>query len=372
MIDELLDDASADTRRWLEQIPMGSIEAIRRQARRRAKAQVVASIAVAGGSIGGLWVIVARPTDRPATTNDETVAPTTPTTIIAARSGSTLPSVSAPVSVTSLVEDPLPTPGTPPPRIAVDLPGWTLTRVSDQVFQSDDVVVFDPAAGFDGPWVRLHKPDAGIGESFGNERAIQVGGVSGTMSGRDGYRLLQWSTTGGELWAYGWQLDDQALVDLVANVRIDETGAVVVPSSPTGFTVTNAQSVSLDHYSEYQFDRNDGTRVQISFYPGGPQALALRVQGETLTTLDAGNEQLSVLAESPPDGRYRGDILRGFWTWEIDGGPFTSTDEFVQFFGHLRIVDEAEWQANLPPDVTASPVVPPSPLPTEPVTAPLP
>ena len=94
-------------------------------------------------------------------------------------------------------------------------------------------------------------------------------------------------------------------------------------------------------YIEYRF--TDGTRdLQVSFYDTGsrtgnstnPTEVALR--GTTGITTDEG---------AP---RYRVDWDEQGQTWEADGQPFASVDEFLAVLEGIRVIEQATWKARPP------------------------
>ena len=46
-------------------------------------------------------------------------------------------------------------------------------------------------------------------------------------------------------------------------------------------------------------------------------------------------------------GRYRVDLLVGDVTFEFDGAPFASVDEFLATIEAVQVVDAATWEASL-------------------------
>ena len=100
----------------------------------------------------------------------------------------------------------------------------------------------------------------------------------------------------------------------------------------------------LGPYTEYQF--TDGARtLQVSFYDLGSREgnktnpTEVRLRGTTGVTTDEG---------AP---RYRVDWNEQGRTWEADGAPFTSTDDFVSVLEGLTVIDEPAWKASLPAGV---------------------
>jgi hypothetical protein len=300
-----------------------------REPRQRRRVGLAAAVVAIVG-LGGVWAAVANRTQQPPPATQQTDLPADDT-------------------VAEPVADPF-----APPRVIVDLPGWTLTRASDSSQESPDLVLFDPVRRFDGPWVRVHA-EQGIGMSFGGvERTVRVGSVDGTVSGDTDNTLLDWTTPDGhQLWAFAWKLADQTLADLVANVTVGDDGTLTASALPPGFAPADTETAAaMARYVEYQFDHGDGTSVQVTFYAGAQQAFESRVGGDVRTSLAIGDEEFSLLDYG--SGRYRANVLRGFWAWEIDGEPFASRDEFADLIAHLRIVDDAAWEASLPAEITGS------------------
>jgi hypothetical protein len=112
-----------------------------------------------------------------------------------------------------------------------------------------------------------------------------------------------------------------------------------------GWNVTYIAAVNS--YIEYQF--SDGTRtLQVSFYEQGSRTgnstnpTEVRLRGATGITTDEG---------AP---RYRVDWDEQGQTWEADGEPFASIDDFLSTLEGLRVLDQAAWQASLPSGVGSS------------------
>jgi len=52
--------------------------------------------------------------------------------------------------------------------------------------------------------------------------------------------------------------------------------------------------------------------------------------------------------------RYRVDWNEQGHTWEADGEPYTDVNEFLALLDHVRILDQASWEATLPNGVAAT------------------
>ncbi len=103
-------------------------------------------------------------------------------------------------------------------------------------------------------------------------------------------------------------------------------------------------------YAEYQMT-NGTSNLQVSFYAGG--RLEMRTGGEKRDNIDFEGHPASLLdyATDGEPGRYRLDFVDGFWIWELDGDGFADRDAFLELASHVAVVDEATWQATLPPGV---------------------
>ena len=103
-------------------------------------------------------------------------------------------------------------------------------------------------------------------------------------------------------------------------------------------------------YAEYQLT-NGTSNLQVSFYPG--DQLESRTGGEKREDIDFEGRPASLLdyaADGEP-GRYRLDFVDGFWVWELNGDGFADRSDFLELVARVVVVDEATWQATLPPDV---------------------
>ena len=242
------------------------------------------------------------------------------------------------------------------PRVTIDQPGWALARGSDASSAGPDLVVFDPACRFNGPSVSVLALDPGSGLSLQDgEHEVAVGAVTGELSASGDETWLTWTDAADKSWwARGWRVDE-ATVTAVANaVTTDQSGAATLSSVPHGFELADpAATAALGVSSQYEFQRDDGATIEISFYPGGAAAVAERVSDESdRSTVPLGDEEVSLL-DYGDGGRYRADLKRGFWVWELDGEPFDSPDDFLALVSALRVVDEETWRATLPDNIVA-------------------
>jgi hypothetical protein len=102
-------------------------------------------------------------------------------------------------------------------------------------------------------------------------------------------------------------------------------------------------------YAEYQLT-NGTSNLQVSFYAGGN--LEQRTGAEKREEIDFDGRLASLLdyaADGEP-GRYRLDFVDGFWVWELNGDGFADRAAFLELASHVVVVDEATWEATLPPD----------------------
>jgi hypothetical protein len=164
-----------------------------------------------------------------------------------------------------------------------------------------------------------------------------------------------------------WKLGDSTVVlhgtgveetELVAVARslVFDGPDLAVPSvgvAPEGTTVTVIdQPGGPETGIEYQFTRG-GTSLQLHLYAGGRATYEMRVGGDQRSSVEALGRPASLLDYG--NGRYRVDVLIGDRTWEFDGEPFTSVDEFLAAVDAIQEVDEATWQRSLA-DATVHPI----------------
>lgn len=188
------------------------------------------------------------------------------------------------------------------------------------------------------------------------EREVAIGPISGQFSSAGDHTILNWTDMTGQQWsARGWQVNEENLTAVAAVVSVDATGTVIVTATPAGYVVAPPElAAALGRYSEYEFSRDDGATVQLSFYPGGAQAHAGRASGDEVdrASVALGDETVSLLTYRQ-GGRYRANLVRGFWAWELDGEPFTSAEEFLALVAAVKIIDEGTWRTLLPESVVA-------------------
>ena len=302
---------------------------------------VAAGLIVALG-VGGVWAAVAgRDPDRPSAPA-QSPAETAPPSASTVAPPTSMPSGSA-------WGGDAPT----PPRVTAS--GWTLTRATDAPVRAPALVVFDPARRFDGPWLSVERAPVGQGIQLGGPEPVAVGATTGTVSSAGEQRLVQWVDADGTTWwARGWQVERDAVVAFASGLTTSPSGSVTAGTLPPGMSIAPAEvAASLGRSTEYELRRPDGTTVQLDLYPGGPYGFSTRVDPDEpgVSTESLDDEQVTVLAEG--DGRYRADVTRGFWTWELDGAPFDSARGLLDVLGALQVVDEATWRASLPTGIVA-------------------
>lgn len=95
---------------------------------------------------------------------------------------------------------------------------------------------------------------------------------------------------------------------------------------------------------EYQFARG-AQRLQLHVYGGGRGMYEARVGSDPRTDVVAFDRDASLLDYG--DGRYRVDVLVGDDTWEFDGEPFASVEDFLAAVESIRLVPHDEWLASI-------------------------
>jgi hypothetical protein len=88
---------------------------------------------------------------------------------------------------------------------------------------------------------------------------------------------------------------------------------------------------ALGWNGSYVFTHSDGRTLDINVSGGRPRSLYSRTGSEQRETVSVAGETMSILdySRDAAAGRYRADVLRGFWTWEVDGAPFASKDVYL-------------------------------------------
>lgn len=294
-----------------------------RRPKRRGALAIAAAIVVAIG-LGGLWVVADRRSEPPSSPPDAT----TPS----------LPS-----------GDPLAV-----PRVAIGQPGWTLVRAIqvDDVADSDALVLVDAAAGLDGRRMSVRTDPPGSGSSFGTESQVLVGSAPGVYSAHDSESVLRWTGPDGHRWlASGSGVDSTTLTSFAMTVSADESGRPRLTETPAGFAIADDATVAaLTRSATYVYQHDDGRAVELTMYAGGASMFRLRTLDAPGSVIKATNGE-QILVQHENGDRYRADVQRGFWTWELDGKPFDSADQFVQFVESVAATDEATWEQSLPPGI---------------------
>ena len=319
---------------------------------RWAVAAAVAALAIAAGS----WLghdrssEVATADQAPqdgARQAAETTEALTPTSAPGRVTGSE--STSGPDTGSEDDEAAAPAPSGYPPLVLIDVPGWTLMSGSDTQ-EDPGIVLVDPASGFDGdgPIISVQRGMPGVSASYGNDRSVTVGAAAGTLSGGDSSTLLLiWPLGDREMWATGYLVDESTMVEVAAAVSIAD-GELTVSSPVAGLEVTDGAGAAFVGRSvDREFRSSDGTELSTRFYGGGGLVHAIRTDGDERETVSVHGVEAK-LRDYGVGGRYRMNFVIGPWAWEIDGEPFASRDEFVEFVDGLRMVDPVTWSRSLP------------------------
>lgn len=103
----------------------------------------------------------------------------------------------------------------------------------------------------------------------------------------------------------------------------------------------------IDTYTEYQFANGD-QKLQVSFYDLGSRT------GNSTNPTEVALRRTTGVTTDEGAPRYRVDWDEQGRTWEADGEPFPSVDEFLSVLEGLRVIDEATWRAILPDGVAQS------------------
>jgi hypothetical protein len=124
-----------------------------------------------------------------------------------------------------------------------------------------------------------------------------------------------------------------------------------------GWTMTYASESDLG--GSYSFEHTDGRTLEIHTFGGGEDGFRGSIGGDQRITLTENGEEWSLLdyaatPEGGGDARFRANVLRGDWTWEFDGAPFTSPTAFLDTVTGIHPVDDATWDATLPDDIISA------------------
>ena len=290
----------------------------------------VAAMAIAAVGLVGVWLALERDdksgTEIPPVQVDETTSPAEPA---------------------HAAEDPYAF-----PRFAVAEPGWTMTAAYEDSLDDGRAVVFLSDEGFAGPWVDISISPA---DSAAGLPEVTIGEISAQVSQFDAGVLVYWTEPGGRLLqAYGWQTDAATVAGLLESTTLTDA-VITVGTLPDRASLADRQVAdAVGRYASYSFTNIDGRTLEINLSAGGPRSLWGRIgDAQQRETRSLRGEEWSLVdytSQGVP-GRYRADVLRGFWTWEFDGGPFGSLDEFVDTVAGVQTIDDAAWQAALPDGV---------------------
>jgi len=237
------------------------------------------------------------------------------------------------------------------PRIAFAEPGWTLSRAYENQPDPRRGVLFLSGDELDGPWIEVTVVGGGV-EAGGLEPTV-FGGFEAQVSEFDDGALMYWTSPSGEsLQAYGWQVDAATMAPILEAVAVTDQ-AVSFGSVPQGATLAGPDvTAAIGRYAEYGFVHEDGRELQVSFYAGGPRGQYSRIGGEDRDDVRVGEETGALVAYG--DGRYRVNLERGFWAWELDGEPFDTQEAFLDTVAGITTVDEATWEGSLPAAIVGS------------------
>jgi hypothetical protein len=236
-----------------------------------------------------------------------------------------------------------------PPRVALDQEGWILDYATESTDPSTGLVLYTGDRGLSGPVARVELADPGSGIEFDDSRPVEVGDLSGTLGGTGDFPFLTWTLpTGQELWLEGWQVDEQEMLDIARSVDVVDDRPVLA-SPVVGFVEADPVSATaMGHRVTYIYQR-DADQLELDAYAGGQFANALRIRGDDRETVTLDGFEAAL--RDYGNGRYRLNLVRGFWAWEIDGSAFASADEFLETAAHLVSVDGATWEESLPREI---------------------
>lgn len=235
-----------------------------------------------------------------------------------------------------------------PPLLGIDpSTGWTVESYDDRQNPTLLAVMYTPERQFNGPLARVSAWYDGDG-ALGAERAVQVGDLAGAVSGEGNPRMLNWPGPNGALMvAEGWGLNDQQMVALVNAVHVDAQLTPQIGALPSGFVVADSASLAaVQRHVAYRFVHVDGRSFDLTLMSGGRAMFENRIEGSpaTIRGLEAN------LLDYQSNGRYRAEILDGFWDWEVDGGPFGSPELFIDTIEQIHVVDRNTWLQSMPAD----------------------
>ncbi|MET0895574.1 MAG: hypothetical protein ABWY80_06965 [Acidimicrobiia bacterium] len=252
-----------------------------------------------------------------------------------------------------------PSAANPMPRLT--LPGWTTTSYSERSSGSPApgpngylAILEDPHDPASGRSVRIGVATFPAGYSGGtNPQPVDINGSPGVLTESTSSMLVRWfPASGTTIYVVAEGLTASEVLDVARGLRLaDDFRSADLTVTPTDLVarplnpLTNAERIT----ATYMFERA-GQRIQLTLYDNGPQGYeqrlsdhetprAIRVQGADAVLQDQGR------------GRFRIDLLDGWWTWEADGGPFASADDFTQTIDAIRGVDRDTWHATLPDEV---------------------
>ena len=237
-----------------------------------------------------------------------------------------------------------------PPRPVIDDPAWTLTYLSDDSYDAAIGAVFATNSKFDGPSAVVETVSDADGDGsleLGPKASVSIGSSVGTTSSDDSAAVVEWTDAQGNmLRVFGVGIGIDMVVEIARTVTV-QNGRAVFAELPDGLVAAEAAVVdSLGRTIEYQFTGPGGETVDVRTYAGGAFAHRGRVAGENRTVMEVGGEEFLVADQG--DGRFRLNVVRGFWALEFDAAGFASADQSLAFVSAIRVVDEQTWQSALP------------------------
>jgi hypothetical protein len=240
-----------------------------------------------------------------------------------------------------------------PPLVVLDQEGWVLEYAAESTDPRPGLVVYTSDLGFNGPTARVELAASGYGIEFDDARTVDVGDLTGTLGGTDDLPFLTWTlSTGEELWLQGWQLDEQAIFDIARSVEIGDDGPVLATPVAGLVEADPVSATAMAHSVSYIYQR-DADELQLDAYAGGRFAHALRVRDDNREAVSVDGFEAAL--DDYGNGRYRLNLVRGFWAWEIDGRTFATADEFLETVSRLVTVDDATWEESLPAEIIGPP-----------------
>ncbi len=318
---------------------------------------LVAAVVVAGLAVMGLWALVPSadtslestsgdPTDEleAAPSDDDEAAPD---------DRSDQPPVDA-AAVTS-AEQSL-------PFLVLDQPGFRITGGHQRTVawppgEGGELWAYqEPDAGPAGPSLTLRPADQRWRTEAGE--SVLIGDVEGSLETHGRLTGVQWPINGTDWLLLGIDVDQDALLEAAASVRVDGSGQPTPVERLAGLNLIGhgaASGQGTVEMAEFGFetDAHQGDILIASggFYEYWSEVLDLASEAEnTLTTLAM--DRLALVMD-------RGSETWGAAVWPADGFVFTirgsmPPEELAGLAGSVRVVDETEWLTVVPDEWVAA------------------